>query len=382
MSNGRDGTLRAEFLLDPDVVFLNHGSFGACPRVVFERYQAWQRELERQPVEFLARRVPELLDGVRARVAAYVGARPDDLVLVPNATSAVNAVARSLRLERGDEIVATDHEYGACDLLWQHVCGRAGARYVRAELPLPLPDPPAIADALVARVTDRTRVLFFSHVTSPTALVLPVAEIARRAREAGVTTIVDGAHGPGHVPVDVEALGVDVYAGTCHKWLCGPKGSGFLWVRPELQETIDALVIGWGYGDDATFVSRHTMAGTRDPAAHLAVPDAIEWQAEHDWEAVRARCHGLAREARTRLTELTGLEPLAPDAREHFGQMIAARLPDCDADELQRRLYEEHRIEVAASRRWNGAPLLRASFQGYNDERDLGRLLDALRKLL
>jgi isopenicillin-N epimerase len=370
--------LRDEFLLDPDIVFLNHGSFGACPRAVFERYQAWQRELERRPVEFLARRLPELLDGVRERLAAYINARPDDLVLVPNATAAANAVARSLRLEPGDEIVASDHEYGACDLLWQHVCDRAGARYVRAELPLPLPGAKAVVDALLARITDRTRAIFFSHVTSPTALVLPVTEIARRAREAGVMTIVDGAHGPGHVPVDVTQLGVDVYAGNCHKWLCAPKGAGFLWARPELQESIDALVIGWGYDDDATFVSRHTRAGTRDPSAYLSVPDAIDWQAAHDWDTVRDRCHGLAREARRLFAELTGLEPLAPDSHEHVAQMVATRLPDIDADALQRRLYVEHRIEIPASRRWNGTPLLRASFQGYNDEGDLERLLDAL----
>jgi isopenicillin-N epimerase len=375
--------LRAEFLLDPDVVFLNHGAFGACPRAVFERYQHWQRELERRPVEFLARRLPPLLERVRARLAGYVGSRPEDLVLVPNATSAVNAVARSLRLRPGDEVVATDHEYGACDLMWRHVCEQAGARYVRAELPLPLPeDTGRVADALLARVSDRTRALFFSHVTSPTALVLPVAEIARRAREAGVTTIVDGAHGPGHVPVDLDALGVDVYAGNCHKWLCAPKGAGFLWARTELQESIDALVIGWGYGEDATFVSRHTLAGTRDPAAYLAIPDAIDWQAAHGWDAVRDRCHELAREARARLAELTATEPLAPDRREHFVQMVATRLPEPNADALQRRLYDEHAIEVPASRRWNDTPLLRASFQGYNDESDLACLLEGLERLL
>ena len=379
--NGEARSLRDEFLLDPDIVFLNHGSFGACPRDVFERYQAWQLELERRPVEFLARRLPALLEHARERLAEYVGARPDDLVLVPNATSAVNAVARSLRLRRDDEILATDHEYGACDLLWRHVCERAGARYVRAELPLPLPDPPAVADALLARVTERTRVLFLSHVTSPTALVLPVAEIARRAREAGVLTVVDGAHGPGHVLLNLAELGVDVYAATAHKWLCAPKGAGFLWTRPELQDTVDALVIGWGYGDESTFVSRHTMAGTRDPAAYLSIPEAIAWQAARGWDDVRRRCHDLAREARDALAELTGLEPLTQEASEQFGQMVASPLPDTDADRLQRRLYDEHRIEVLV-RPWNGRPLLRASFQGYNDERDLERLLDALARTL
>lgn len=166
------------------------------------------------------------------------------------------------------------------------------------------------------------------------------------------------------------------------KWLCAPKGAGFLWARPELQESIDALVIGWGYGEDATFVARHTLAGTRDPAAYLTVPDAIDWQAARDWDAVRDRCHELAREARARLAELTGTEPLAPDSREHFAQMIATRLPDGDADEVQRRLHDDHRIEVPVSKRWNDIPLLRASFQGYNDAHDLARLLEALTQAL
>jgi isopenicillin-N epimerase len=167
--------------------------------------------------------------------------------------------------------------------------------------------------------------------------------------------------------------------GICHKWLCAPKGSGFLWTREELQDSVDALVMGWGYGEDATFVSRHTLAGTRDPAAYLAVPAAIDWQHDHDWNAVRDRCHELARTARDQLAELTGLEPLTPDNREHFVQMVAARLPDVDTDALQRRLYDDHRIEIPAKRDWNGTPLLRASFQGYNGESDVELLLAALR---
>jgi isopenicillin-N epimerase len=373
--------LRDEFLLDPDVVFLNHGSFGACPRPVFERYQAWQRELERRPVEFLARRLPGLLDDVRARLAEYLGARPDDLVLVRNATSGVNAVARSLRLAPGDEVLATDHEYGACDLLWRHVCARAGARYVRARLPLPVDSADAVVDAVLASVTERTRALFVSHVTSPTAIVLPVAELARAARALGILTVVDGAHAPGQLPVDLADLGVDAYAGTCHKWLCAPKGAGFLWVRSELQDEVDAVVIGWGYEDETTFAARHMEAGTQDPAAYLAVPAAIEWQREHGWDGVRDRCHELALAARARLAELTGLEPLTAASRERFAQVVAAPLPDCDAEGLQRRLFDEDAIEVLV-RPWNGLPLVRVSFQGYNDETDLERLLGGLRRAL
>ena len=203
------------FLLDPDVVYLNHGSFGACPRPVFERYQAWQRELEREPVDFIARRLPGLLADARAALADYVGAQPDDLTFVQNATTGVNMAARALGLKPGDEVLTTDLEYGACDYTWEHVCARTGARYVRAEIPLPLDD---VTTALFARHTERTRAVYVSHITSDTGLLLPVEEIVARARAEGLVAIVDGAHGPGHVDLDLTALGADFYAGNCHKW--------------------------------------------------------------------------------------------------------------------------------------------------------------------
>jgi isopenicillin-N epimerase len=375
--------LREEFLLDPDVVFLNHGSFGACPRPVFEQYQAWQRELERQPVEFLGRRIEALLAEARAGLASYVGAEADDLVFVPNATSGVNLAARALALEPGDEVLSTDLEYGACDLAWEHVCARAGARYVRAHVPLPVTSSAAIVDALFARLTERTRVVYVSHVTSMTALRLPVEEICSRARELGLVAIVDGAHAPAQVPLDLGSLDAAFYSGNCHKWLCAPKGAGFLWVRPELQESVHGLIVSWGYDDDGggTFLSRNEKQGTRDPAAYLTVPTAIAWQEERAWDQVRERCHALVLEARAVLAELTGLEPLTPPTREFLGQMVTTKLPPCDREELKRRLYDEHRVEVPV---WDtdDGQFLRVSVQAYNDERDLDALAAALRALL
>ena len=293
-----DTGLRAEFLLDPEVTFLNHGSFGACPRAVLERYQEWQLELERQPVLFLARRIDGLLEEARTALGAYVGADPDDLVFLPNATSGVSVAAWPLGLQPGDQVLSTNLEYGALDLLWEHVCGDFGARYVRTPIPLPLASEDEFVETVWAGVTPRTRVLFLSHHTSSTALSLPVAELCRRARERGIRTVVDGAHVPGHFPLDLRELDVDFYAGNCHKWLCAPKGAGFLYVRRELQRDIHPLVISWGYkGDDPTFSQRHEEQGTRDPAAYLTVPFAIEWQRDHHWDDVRARCHGLARRA-------------------------------------------------------------------------------------
>jgi isopenicillin-N epimerase len=358
--------IRGEFVLDPEIVFLNHGSFGACPRDVLARYQEWQLELERRPVEFLARRLEGLLAEARAALGSYVGADPDDLVFVPNATAAVNLTAWALALRPGDEVLTTDLEYGALDLAWEHVCAHAPARYVRMPVTVPLENP---IDEIWSGITDRTRALFLSHITSETAVHLPVEDLCALARERGIVTIVDGAHVPGHVPVDLRALDADYYAGNCHKWLCAPKGAGFLYVRRELQATIAPLVISWGYKNGGTFLSRHQEQGTRDPAAYLTVPYAIEWLDAHDWGAVRERCRALAASAPARL----GLEALG----EPGLQMVSMRLPDSVPDDLQARLFDEHAIEIPV---FDG--LIRASFQGYNDERDLDALARALTALL
>jgi isopenicillin-N epimerase len=350
--------MRELFLLDPEVVYLNHGSFGACPRPVFERYQEWQRELENEPVRFM-RRLPELLEPARAELGVFVGAPADDLVFVQNATTGVNIAARALDLQPGDEVLATNLEYGACDLAWQHVCERAGARYVRAEV-----------DRLFEHRTERTRAVFLSHITSVTALLLPVEEVVARARSEGLVTIVDGAHAVAQVDLDLTELGADFYAATCHKWLCGPKGSGFLYVRPEWQERTHAPIVSWGYEEPATFVSRLQRQGTRDASAYLTVPAAIEFFREHD---SRERCVALAREARRELCELLGTEPLAPE--EQILQMASVRLPRPDP-ELSQRLFDEHRIEIPTM--GPDDALLRISAAMYTEREDVDRLLAAL----
>ncbi|NWG18040.1 MAG: aminotransferase class V-fold PLP-dependent enzyme [Chloroflexi bacterium] len=372
--------LRALFLLDPEIVFLNHGSFGACPRPVFEIYQDWQRQLERQPVEFLGRRHDHLLDEARARLGLYLNADPADLIFVPNATVGINAVARSLALAAGDEILTTDHEYGAMDYTWQHICHKAGAYYVRCPIPLPVTDAEEVVERLWSAVTPRTRAIFLSHITSPTALILPVEALCRRARDAGVLTIIDGAHAPGQIPLDLTTLDADFYTGNAHKWLCAPKGAAFLYARREQQDWLEPPVISWGWPETA-FARRGGWQGTRDIAAYLSIPAAIDFQAAHDWPAVRGRCHTLAREARRRLADLTGLPPVSPDAPGWFAQMVSIPLPTAEAETLKMRLYDEYRIEAPLIV-WNGGLYIRVSFQGYNDERDLERLLVALSALL
>jgi isopenicillin-N epimerase len=369
--------LRREFVLAPETAFLNHGSFGACPRPVFERYQAWQRELEREPVDFLARRLSALLDEARASLAGYLRCPAADLAFVPNATTGVNLAARALDLRPGDEVLATDLEYGACDLAWEWVCDRSGARYVRAPTPLPLSNQSELVDALFANASERTRVVYVSHVTSETALVLPVAEIVARARELGLVTIVDGAHAPAQVPADLAELGADFYSGNCHKWLMGPKGSGFLHVRPEHQERVDAAIVSWGHGQGRTFSQRIETQGTRDPAAWLAVPDAIRFQQERSWEEVRDRCRDLTREARAELQGLVRTQSLAPDSM--LAQMATVRLPR-PAPDLSDRLFTRYRIEIPVG----GAQedLLRRSVAAYTTREEIDRLLAALAREL
>jgi isopenicillin-N epimerase len=365
--------LRREFLLDPDIAFLNHGSFGACPQPVFERYQAWQRELEHEPIDFLDRRLPELLDGARAAVADYVRCSAHDLAFVQNATTGVNLAARSLDLQPGDEVLATNLEYGACDLAWEWVCRRTGARYVRAPIPLPLLDPDALVDALFAAANERTRVVYVSHVTSSTGLVLPVEEIVDRARALGFVTVVDGAHAPGQVPLDLDRLGAGFYAANAHKWLGAPKGAGFLHVQPEHQEHLDAAIVGWGYEEGRTFSERIEEQGTRDPAAWLTVPEAIRFQADRAWDDIRDRCRRLARGARQELCELVDTEPLAPDSM--VAQMAAIRLPR-PAPDLSARLFRRRQVEIPV-----GGPaddLLRLSVAAYTTREEIDRLLAAL----
>ncbi len=378
-------SMRDLFLMRPGVVYLNHGSFGACPRPVFDRYQAWQRELEAEPVEFLGRRFTALMRAAREALAAFVGADPDDLVFVPNATTGLNAVARSLRLEPGDEVLATDHEYGALDRTWTFICERSGARYVRQPVSLPVASAEEIVDAVWSGVNDRTRVLFLSHVTSSTAIALPVMELVQRARERGILTVIDGAHAPGQIPLDLAALGADFYAGNCHKWMNAPKGSAFLYARAEAQPLLEPLVVSWGWRSDhpgpSRFVDEHEWQGTRDIAAYLSVPAAIEFMREHDWPAVQRACHDIAGAARDRINAITGLAPLTPAGGDWFGQMATVALPRCDHEALQRRLFDEFRIEVPTFA-WNGGSYLRVSIQAYNDASDVDALVHALSALL
>jgi len=373
--------LRKYFMLDSKVIFLNHGSFGATPRPVFHEDQRWQRELEKQPVEFLGRRITRLMAESRTVLGKYLGTHADNVVYTQNVTISLNVVARSLELGPGDEVLASDHEYGAMDRMWRFLSKEYGFDYIRLGSSLQ-----GFAESFWRGVTPRTRVIFLSHITSPTAVIFPIAEILRRARAAGILTIVDGAHVPGQIPLQLDFLGADFYGGNLHKWLCAPKGAGFLYARPEVQHFLKPLIVSWGYESDtpsgSNFVDYNEWWGTRDMAAFLSVPAAIEFQEKHDWDKVRDACHDLLREVQQRVCELTRLSPLHPQDDSWFRQMATAPLPaDTDIVALKTRLYDEYRIEVPLLE-WNGQKLIRISVQGYNTKKDLDRLVQALSHFL
>lgn len=387
--------MRELFQLDPGLIFLNHGSFGACPREVLQAQRRWQDEMEANPVAFLSRRSGELLEQARSVLGVYLGAQLEDLAFVPNATTGVNIVARSLDLRPGDEVLTTNHEYGACDATFRFACERSGAHYRRVHIPLPF-EVQGFVSRLMAEVTPRTRLIFCSHITSGTALIFPVAALCAAARARGVLTLIDGAHAPGQIPLNLDSIGADFYTGNGHKWMCGPKGSAFLHVRRPHHGLLHAPVISWGYTAQAagsgpeqlkappsardrytgtrTLERRLQWQGTRDLSAWLALPAAIEFQQRHDWPAVQQRCHERAVKAMHALCERWGQTPIARD--EDFGQMTVIPLPHQDAAELQQRLYEEDRIEIPVTQH-EGQNYLRISVQGYTTEADVQALMNA-----
>jgi isopenicillin-N epimerase len=381
-------SLRPFFLLDESIHFLNHGSFGACPRPVFEAYQAWQRRLEHQPVLFLGRELAALDQHARQALGDYLHTAADNLAFVPNATHAVNLIARSLALGPGDQILTSDHEYGACEYTWEFICQKSGATLIHQPIPLPVQSSEEILEQFWQGVTPRTRIIFLSHITSPTALRLPVEAVCARARRAGILTLIDGAHAPGQIDLDLDALGADFYVGNAHKWMLCPKGAGFLYARPEVQHLVEPLIVSWGYHAAAPdtrgsrFLDLLGWTGTHDPAAALSVPAAIQFMQDHHWGQVRQDCHMLLRGAIRCICALVQLQPVYPLDSGLYHQMgIAPLPPDTDIAALKVRLYAEHRVEVPIIE-WNGRKFVRISVQGYNTPADLDALYAGLRRLL
>jgi isopenicillin-N epimerase len=382
-THSSNGNTQPYFLRD-DWHMLNNGSFGACPKPVFDVWQHWQRECERYPDEFVRERLSDLTNDARAKLAEYLHTSSDQIGFVTNATMGVNVVTYSLRahLKPGDEILTTNHEYGACTHAWQFMCGKTGTSYIQQPIPVPAYSPQACVDALWAGVTPRTKVIYLSHTTSPTALTFPVKAICARARAAGILTVIDGAHVPGQRDLDLEDIGADFYTGNCHKWMCSPKGTAFVYARKAVQHLIEPLIVGWkwlpGEVSAQPLVDYVEQFGTRDMSGFLAVPAAIDYMREHNWPAVRARSFKMASETRTRIEEMLDTESLYPADETWFSQLVAIHLPKhTDIKKLKQVLHQEHHIEIPVFE-WNGINILRLSVQEYTSQAELDGLVAAV----
>ena len=373
--------LKSQFLLRDDIAYLNFGSFGACPRPVFERYQQYQLELEQEPVQFIIYNGMRYLEQSRIALGQYINCDPDDVVYVTNPSYAVNLVAKNLDLQPGDEVLTTDIEYGACDKTWQYYCQQAGANYVRSKVTLPLTDRAQFVEEFLSHITPKTRLLFISHITSSTALRLPVEEICVAAKKRGIPIFIDGAHAPGQIPLDLQVLGADIYTGACHKWMMTPKGSSFVYVSREWQSKLDPLIVSWGYNamfpSKSKFLDYHQMNGTRDYSAFLTIPDAIAFMEQHDWDSVRAACRAMVKKNATVLCDLLQTTPLAPLTDEFILQLFSAEIKTTEPEKLHDLLFEKYKVQIPVMRHGDKV-YIRYSIQAYNDQADLDRLFAAL----
>ncbi|MGI8500417.1 MAG: aminotransferase class V-fold PLP-dependent enzyme [Hassallia sp.] len=380
------------WLLDPAVTFLNHGSFGACPRAVLQAQQRLREQLENEPLRFFGREWEGLLDDARRKLAGFVGADAEDLVFVPNATTGVNCVLRSLVFHAEDEILTTNHEYNACRNALDFIASRTGARVVVAKIPFPLESSEQILSAVISRVSSKTRLVLLDHVTSQTGLIFPIQQLVKQLQQRGVDTLVDGAHAPGMLALNLSEIGATYYTGNCHKWLCAPKSAAFLYVQRDKQPEIRPLTISHGANSPRTDKSRFQLEfdwmGTNDPTAYMCVPEAIAFMGSllpGGWNELRQRNHQLALEARQLLCEALGVSMLCPD--EMIGSMAVVPMPDVLESRsfmsLRDELFDRFGIQVQVVP-WQEKPklLVRVSAQIYNTREQYEYLGKALRTLL
>ncbi|HEY9639352.1 MAG TPA: aminotransferase class V-fold PLP-dependent enzyme [Coleofasciculaceae cyanobacterium] len=381
---------RSLWSLDPEVIFLNHGSFGACPTAVLEKQTSWRLQMEQEPVRFFALELEGLLDAARQDLSVFVGADPADLAFVANATTGVNTVLRSLchTFAPGDELLTTDHEYNASRNALDFAAQLSGATVVVAEVPFPIRAPEQAIEAVLSRVSTRTRLVLLDHITSQTGLVFPLQPLIQQLTAAGIEVLIDGAHAPGMIPLNLRELGATYYTGNCHKWLSAPKGSAFLYIQSDRQDQLRPLAISHGANsprcDRSRFWLEFDWTGTTDPTPYLCVPEAIRWMGSllpGGWAALMRHNRETALSVRKALCQTLDIEPPCPDSM--MAAMAVVPLPNGCASRLQADLFSQHHIEVPVNA-WHGLSnrLIRVSAQLYNTQSDYDGLIKALLALL
>ncbi len=378
-------SLKDDFLLNPNYRHLNHGSFGACPKPIFEDYQKWQLALERDPVQFFIHDGTAQLQKSKSALAEYINCDPDDVVMTMNPSYSINIIAKSLNLSPWDEVLATNHEYGALDRTWDYYCKKSGAKYVRQEIPIPLTSKEEFIEKFWKGYTHKTKAIFISHITSTTATIFPVKEICERAKELGLITIVDGAHVPGHIPLDLSKLKADIYTGACHKWMLTPKGCSFLYVSREIQDQFDPLLISWGYNADtpgkSKFLDYHQLQGTRDYSAFLTIPTAIKYLNDNNWEEVSSKCKQDILTNYQPLCDIFETNPIVPVTSEFLGQICSVPVPINDPLQLKTILYNDYKIEIPVFK-LRDQVFLRLSTQVYIEQDDIDFLSNSLKEII
>ncbi len=373
------------FLLDPSITFLNHGSFGACPKPIFEEYQRLQLELENEPVYFIQKKAETYLKKAKEKLSGYIGCQPEDFFFTPNPTVAINTVMRSLNLQPGDEILATNREYGAMDKTWAYFCKKTGAKYVRQPISLPIVSKEQLLEDFWKGYNSNTKVVFINQISSATALIFPVREICKKAQELGLITIVDGAHVPGHIPLNIEEIDADFYTGTLHKWMLAPKGSSFLYVKKEFQDDLDPLVVSWGYDNETIagtqFLDYHEYQGTRDISSFLCTPAVVDFLERNNWNEVAENCKEIVLNNYQRFCDLLNTTPICPITKEFLGQMASIPVSTDEPQKLKELLFEKYQIEIPVMP-LNGDFYIRYSINAYNSQEDLDRLYEVLQEII
>ena len=371
--------IKQNFLLDKNITFLNHGSYGSCPIPVFEDYQKWQRKLEKQPVEFLTNDLWEALKHSRVTLSKFVGCDEDEVLFFSNPTSAIANVINSLNLNDGDEVLMTDHEYGALVRQWNLWGEKNNVKIKQQKVPVPVTSKDMFIDNFWRGVSKKTKVIFISQITSPTAIIFPVKEIVDLAKNKGILTIIDGAHVPGHIDLNIHSLGCDFFTGAIHKWLCGPKGSSFLFVKKSHQDWVKPIIHSWGKeGNDpgpTEFLQDFQWQGTRDMSSFLTIPKAMEFFGRHI-QPNQEYCRKMTLEVFSNFISMLGTEPLTTGC-QWIGQMVSHPLPVNAPLEIKDILMEKYKVEIPIFE-WNGNRYIRSSFQVYNEKKDIDSLMSAL----